>query len=131
MNKFPIYGIITALLIVFRCILNNNPQLVIVVAVINLIALLIVVFDVTSKIKTGFSSRIQQTGVPDDIVTREAKRIKKRIDCIVYIPLLVVYIVYPIFWVSNLGNDVITIIALCISLSDSYIVDTIVDSYKK
>lgn len=42
-NNLPVFGIITVILVVFRILLNSNPQLVFVVASINLVALLIVV----------------------------------------------------------------------------------------
>lgn len=50
-NNLPVFGIITVILVVFRILLNNNPQLVFVVASINLVALLIVVFVLPTEQK--------------------------------------------------------------------------------
>ena len=52
-NNLPVFGIITVILVVFRILLNNNPQLVFVVASINLVALLIVVFAITNRAKNN------------------------------------------------------------------------------
>lgn len=56
-NNLPVFGIITVILVVFRILLNNNPQLVFVVASINLVALLIVVFAITNRAKTTIAEK--------------------------------------------------------------------------
>ena len=73
-NNLPVFGIITVILVVFRILLNNNPQLVFVVASINLVALLIVVFAITNRAKTTIAEKITQSGVPKDIEIREKKK---------------------------------------------------------
>ena len=93
-NNLPVFGIITVILVVFRILLNSNPQLVFVVASINLVALLIVVFAITNRAKTTIAEKITQSGVPKDIEIREKKHFRRCIDCWTYIPLAIIYISY-------------------------------------
>lgn len=123
-NNIPLFGIIIAILIVFRVLLNNNPQLIFVVASINLIALLIVVFSITVQIKTKITYIIEQSGIPEDIATREKTQICRIVDGL-YIPLAIIYIVYLVSFCSELGNDIISILALGLSLTDSFIADAV------
>ena len=124
-NNLPVFGIITVILVVFRILLNNNPQLVFVVASINLVALLIVVFAITNRAKTTIAEKITQSGVPKDIEIREKKQFRRCIDCWTYIPLAIIYISYLFCFSSELGNDIISIVALGLSLSDSFIANAV------
>lgn len=124
-NNLPVFGIITVILVVFRILLNNNPQLVFVVASINLVALLIVVFAITNRTKTTIAEKITQYGVPKDIEIREKKLFRRCIDCWTYIPLAIIYISYLFCFSSELGNDIISIVALGLSLSDSFIANAV------
>lgn len=124
-NNLPVFGIITVILVVFRILLNNNPQLVFVVASINLVALLIVVFAITNRAKTTIAEKITQSGIPKDIEIREKKHFRRCIDCWTYIPLAIIYISYLFCFSSELGNDIISIVALGLSLSDSFIANAV------
>ena len=124
-NNLPVFGIITVILVVFRILLNNNPQLVFVVASINLVALLIVVFAITNRAKTTIAEKITQSGVPKDIEIREKKHFRRCIYCWTYIPLTIIYISYLFCFSSELGNDIISIVALGLSLSDSFIANAV------
>lgn len=124
-NNLPVFGIITVILIVFRVLLNNNSQLIFVVASINLVALLVVVFSITVQTKTKIAEKITQSGVPKDIRNREKKCLFRSVDCWTYIPLTIIYIAYLVCFCSELGNDIMAIIALGLSLSDSFIADAI------
>ncbi len=124
-NNISVFGVIIAILIVIRVLLNKNPQIVFVVALINLIALLIVVFSITVQIKTIITDKIMQSKVPEDIVKREKRQNYKKVDFCIYIPLLIIYIVYLIYFCSELGNDIISILALGLSLMDSFIADAV------
>lgn len=124
-NNIPVFGIITVILIVFRILLNNNSQLILVVASINLVALLVVVFSITVQTKDKITEKITQSGVPKDIRKREKKHLFRSVDCWTYIPLTIFYIDYLVYFCSELGNDIMAIIALGLSLSDSLIADAI------
>ena len=130
-NNLPVFGIITAILLVFRILLNNNQQLVLVISSINLAALLIVVFSITVQIKTKISNKIIQSGVPQDIIKREKKQVCRAVDCYTYIPLAIVYIIYLFFFSCELGNDIISIFALGLSLSDTFISDVVANLYRE
>jgi len=124
-NKLPVFGIVTVILIVFRILLNNNSQLIFVVALINLIALLVVIFSISGQAQAKITERIEQSGVPKDIKMREKRIFCQTVDCWAYIPLTIFYIIYLVCLCSELGNDIISIVALGLSLSDSFIADTV------
>lgn len=124
-NNLPVFGIVTVILVVFRVLLNNNSQLVFVVASINLVALLVVVFAITNQAKEKITEKITLSGVPKDIRIREKKRLCRCVDCWTYIPLTIIYIGYLFCFSSELGNDIISIVALGLSLSDSFIADAV------
>lgn len=129
-NNLPVFGIVTALLIVFRCLTEKSPYLIETIAIINLVALLIVIFSITIQIKKELTGKIKQLGVPQEITLREIGDVRKRIDIFTYVPLGVFSVIYVALFASTLVNDIISIIALCLSLSDAYIVKTVVNSYK-
>ena len=128
-NNWPVFGILTTTLLVFRILLNNNQQLVIIISVINLVALFIVVYSITTQIKANLSNKIIQSGIPDDIMDRDKKQAYRRVDCYTYFPLTIFYVIYLFFLSSELGNDIISIIALSLSLSSSFISDVITNLY--
>lgn len=124
-NNFPVIGVITVILVAFRILLNNNTQLVFVVASINLVALLVVVFAIINQAKEKITERVTGSGVPKDIRTREKKRLCRCVDHWTYIPLIIIYIGYLFYFSSELGNDIISIVTLGLSLSDSFIADAV------
>lgn len=129
-NNIPIYGIATIILIVFRCIFNDNEQLMYIIAFINLIALLLVIFSVTEKTKKQIVEKISLSGAPKEICDREVRSSQIVINLVVYIPVLVLYIVYFVWFTSELWNDILSILALGLSLSDEHIVKALTDIYK-
>lgn len=119
-----------ALLIIFRCLTEKSTHLVEFIAIINLIALLIVIYSILVQIKEGLVKRIEAFQIPNAIALREKNSISKRLDFIVYIPFGLLSILYVIFFPSALLNDIITIVALCLSVSDEYIVEAVTNNYK-
>ena len=130
-NNIPIFGIITVILIVFRILLDDNLQLPLVIALINLVALLMVVFSITNQIKIKLIEKTTDSGVPKDIIKREQKNIVLYTDCYPYIALLTFYVIYLFFLCSELGNDIISIAALGLSVSDTFIVKAIVSLHEE
>ena len=130
-NNLPVFGIITAILLAFRILIDNNQQLVLVISLINLAALLMVVLSITDKIKAKISNKIIQSGVPQDIIKREKKQVCRSVDCYTYIPLSIAYIIYLVYFSSELGNDIISIFALGLSLSDTFISDIAANLYRE
>ena len=124
-NNFPVFGIVTVVLVVFRILLNDNTQLVLVVSSINLVALLVVIFTITNQTKAKIVEKVAQSGVPENIRIRENKHLCRCVDCWTYVPLTIIYIGYLFYFSSELGNDIISIVALGLSLSDSFIADAV------
>lgn len=129
-NKLPILGILMALLIIFRCLTEKSTHLVEFIAIINLIALLIVIYSILVQIKEGLVKRIEAFQIPNAIALREKNSVSKRLDFIVYIPFGLFSILYVIFFPSALLNYIITIVALCLSVSDEYIVEAVTNNHK-
>lgn len=119
-----------ALLIIFRCLTEKSTHLVEFIAIINLIALLIVIYSILVQIKEGLVKRIEAFQIPNAIALREKNSVSKRLDFIVYIPFGLFSILYVIFFPSALLNDIITIVALCLSVSDEYIVEAVTNNHK-
>lgn len=122
MRNKPTFAIVMVLLIVARCLLNYNMQLTLIVGLINLFSLLTVVVSITEQFKMEFINKMKSYSMLEDIKMREQKKILRTAGCAVYIPLIVLFIIYLIFFVSDLGNDIISILALGLSLSDIYII---------
>lgn len=130
-NNVAVYGIIIALLLSFRILIDKNDQLLLFVAAINIVALLVVVSSITSNAKAIIKKKITLSGVPDAIVAREVKIGHRRIDYYTYIPLVIICLAYLFFIHSELGNDIISIVALGLSLTDSFISNGIVKTLYK
>lgn len=130
-NNIPIFGIITAILLVVRILLDSNSQLVIAVASINLVALLLVVYSITDQIRTQVTNKIEKSGVPRDIMERERQQVCRNVYCCAYIPLAIIYVIYLAYFSSQLGNDIISIVALGLSLSDTFVANTIANLYRE
>lgn len=126
-NNIPIFGFIMVILIIVRCSFNSIPQLVLVIAAINLVALLMVLFSITAQIKEQGSNKINRLGPVKHFANRDNKRFCHMLNCVTYIPYTVISIIYLLWFKCALGNDIISIIALCLSLSDQYIVTLIID----
>lgn len=130
-NKLQNIAIITAVLIVLRCMFEQNPQRDSVVSVINIIALLVVVYLITEQIKDGIISAIKSYHVPTEIETREIREITIKLSLAIYLPFAVISLLYLGFFSSGLGNDIISIIALGLSLCDEHIVSIVVSLQRK
>lgn len=130
MRNKPTFAIVMVLLIVARCLLNYNMQLTLIVGLINLFSLLTVVVSITEQFKMEFINKMKSYSMLEDIKMREQKKILRTAGCAVYIPLIVLFIIYLIFFVSDLGNDIISILALGLSLSDIYIIKSIINLIK-
>lgn len=130
-NKFQTIAIITLILIVLRCMVETNPQCVLIVSVINIVALLVVVYLISEQIKTGIVESIRALHVPEQIEKREIRELKNRMGVIIYVPFALASFGYLRFLSSGLGNDIISIIALGLSLCDNHIVSIAVSLYRK
>ena len=130
-NKFQTIAIITLILIVLRCMVEANPQCTLIVSGINVAALLFVVYLITEQIQAGTIDKIKEFHIPEQIEKREITGIKRKIGLCVYLPFAVLSVGYLVFLSSGLGNDIISIIALGLSLCDNHLVSSVVSLYRK
>ena len=114
-NKLPILGVIMLFMIACRAWLNDSPYEIPAVASINLISLLIVFLAIMGGMRDMVTKNIEQTGVPEDIIQRETNKAYKYVRCL-YVPLFVFAFIYYRCWICELGNDIISIVAIFISL---------------
>ena len=63
--------------------------------------------------------------VPFEIRSREKNNAIRKLERIVYVPLFVFVMIYLVCWKSGLGNDIISIASLGLSLTDVTIVDVV------
>ncbi len=113
-----------------RTIFDTNPKLIYIVAGINIVAIVFVIYTIIEKTVCNVIKRIQESGIPEQIMSREIAGAQYRIwfwSIVVSVVLIVLYLLY---WCSNLGNDIISILALGISVLDDEIVQIIADNYK-
>lgn len=130
-SKIQNIAILTIVLIVLRCMVETNEQCTLIVSVINVIALLVVVYLITEQIESGIISKIKEFNVPKQIEKREIRVIKRKIVLIIYVPFLLASVAFLVFLSSGLGNDIVGIISLGMSLCDDHIVAIATSLYRK
>ena len=130
-NKLQTIGIITVILIALRCLVEANPQCVIIVSAINIAALLVVVYVICEQIRAGVSDNIKAHNIPKQIEKREIRSFTIKMSLLVYIPFALATVVYLVFLSSGLGNDIIAIVALGLSLCDNHIASLVTSLYRK
>lgn len=124
-DEAPIIWILTVSLIIVRIMMNKIAEVDLVVAIINIVALLGVVLIVVRKIVSKVQTAIEDSGVPIEIRNREKNAAIRKLEWIVYAPLLLFVMIYLVFWKSGLGNDIISIVSLGLSLTDVTVVDVV------
>lgn len=124
-DEAPIIWILTVGLIIVRIMMNKIAEVDLVVAIINIVALLGVVLIVVQKIVSKVQTAIEDSGVPIEIRNREKNAAIRKLEWIVYAPLLLFVMIYLVFWKSGLGNDIISIVSLGLSLTDVTVVDVV------
>ena len=129
-NNFLLFSVFSVFLLIIRVLLNNSPDLVFIVSLINLIALLLVIVSIRSQIQRKLFDIVDRSGVPHEIVEREKRNIQKSVNCLIFIPFFIVAFLYLCFLSSELGNDIVAIIALGLSLCDNDLVDIVIKLYK-
>ena len=107
-----------AFLVAVRIIFADHDNLDTIVAMINLVALYIVVFDIAERIKDTIIMKIADTCVSQSIANREIRKFSKLFYIAVIIINLLFIVLYFIFLCSSTANDVLAIIALGLSVLD-------------
>ncbi len=129
-KKIWVLVIVIGIIIMLRTIFDSNKNLIYIVAGINIVAIVFVIYTIIEKIVYNVIKRIQESGIPEQIMSREIAGAQYRIwfwSVVISAGLIVLYLTY---WCSNLGNDIISILALGISVLDDEIVQMIADNYK-
>lgn len=116
------------LVLVFACLIfvrakfTKSEDIETILAVINIVSLYIVILDIAERIKKRILTNIEKTCDSKTIIRRE----KKKFTRIFYIAIILVNapIIYIYFrcWTCNLGFDIISIVALALSLLDDEMV---------
>ena len=127
-NKLLILGAIMLLMIACRYWLYNSPHEIPAVAGINLLSLLIVFLSLKEHMKDVFRKKIEATCVPKEIIQRETNAACKRIH-LLYLPLAGFAVLYYLLWICELGNDIIAIVALFLSLVEVDLAVVAIDFY--
>lgn len=131
MNKnISVLSIAIVIIIFLRCILNDNDNIIYIVAGINVVAIIFVVYTIIEKILNNIIDKIKKSKVPEQILNREIASTQVKIWGWSIVIGVIVILVYFWKWCSGLGNDIISILALGISVLDDEIVKKITDNYK-
>ena len=120
----------TIFLIIVRCILNANSNLLLVVALLNLLALSVVILSIVDQAKKEIIKKAKESRAPKELVAREKKITIRKMYILTSLIFLVCSSLYLFFGLSELGNDIIAIISLGISLVDLSISNLIVKHIK-
>lgn len=117
-------------LIAFRCLVDKFDNLVVVVAMINIIALFVVIFDSAEELKIQIQRKIISGCASKQIALREKKKFTVLFYSILSSLCVVFVILYFTSWCSYLGNDIISIVALAISILSQDIIALVTNLYR-
>jgi len=129
-RNLSVLSVVIAIIIFIRCVFDSIDELVYIVAGINIVAIVFVIYTIIEKIVENITRKIKESSVPKQIVKREITSTRLKvwgISCLINISLVLLYFLY---WCSSLGNDIISILALGISVLDDEIVKKVTEAYK-
>lgn len=131
MNKnISVLSVVIAIIIGLRCMLDGNNKLVFIVAGINIVAMAFVLYTIIEKIVGNITDKIKKSNVPEQIIIREIKCTRFKIWGVSIGVSVVAIVLYLLCCCSGLGNDIISILALGISILDDVIVMKVSENYK-
>ncbi len=122
--------IVIGLLISIRSIFNKSSNMTYIVASVNIIAFSFVVYTIIEKIVFKIIGKIRESNVPIKIINREIRKIRTKVWGLGGIVVVGLIVIYLICYCSNLGNDIISILALGFSVLDDDIIDLISENYR-
>lgn len=97
---------------------------------INIVAIVFVLYTIIEKILDDIIDRIKKSEVPLQIIKREIKNTQLKIWGWTIAFSAVVIVWYFLYACSGLGNDIISILALGISVLDDEIIKKITEIYR-
>jgi hypothetical protein len=131
MNKnISVLSVVIVIIILLRCIFDSNDNVIYIVAGINIVAIIFVVYTIIENILNNIIEKIKKSKVPKQIIKREITSTRFKIWGWSIGISAVAITVYLWQWCSGLGNDIISILALGISILDDEIVRKVTDNYK-
>jgi len=121
---------IFGLLIFLRFVFEDNSDLVVLVTIFNIVAALIVLLDISAGIRDAIIEKIKDSCAARTISAREQRKFKKIFDCSLGVGVILFIGLTLIFCRSNLGNDVLSMASLGLSLLIDEIVQLCKNLYK-
>lgn len=121
-KKIIVIGVSIGIVIVLRSLFDKSTYLTYIVAGINIVAGVFVICTILEKIQDCIEKRINESSIPEQILKRELGLIRRRIWGMSSVIGVILIILYLIFACSELGNDIISIVTLGISVLDDEIV---------
>ena len=125
-----VMSIVIGLIILIRCIFDSNENNVYIVAVINIVAIAFVICTIIEKTLKKIICKIEESAVPQQIIKREIYDIKHKVWKWTILTSIFFILIYLRKFCTSIGNDVISILALGISILDDEIVEEITQNYK-
>lgn len=122
--------IVFCMLIFLRFISEKSENLTIIVSILNIIALLTVFVSIVEQIRISITNKIKNFTVPKEIINREVRNFTTKINIFAYIPFCFLVVIYFCFFSSTLGNDILSIVSLGLSLTNSNIAESIIKKVK-
>lgn len=122
--------IVFGLLVFFRIISKHSENLTVIVSLINIFALLTVFVSIVEHVRINVINKIKSFDVPKKIINREVKHFTAMINICAYVPFCMLIVIYLWFFSSTLGNDILSIISLGLSLTSSNIAESIIKKVK-
>ena len=129
-KEISILVITIAIIILLRCIFDSNENIIYIVVGINIVAIVFVLYTIIEKILDDIIDRIKKSEVPLQIIKREIKNTQLKIWGWTIAFSAVVIVWYFLYACSGLGNDIISILALGISVLDDEIIKKITEIYR-
>lgn len=120
--------VVVGLLVFIRVVFDKNNYLTYIVAVINIAAYSFVFSSIVVDSMKGIEERIKKTGVPVQVIDRTCREVRVKIGFI-FVVLLLMPIIITLFKCSSLKNDLLSILALGLSILDDEISEWIIMNY--
>ena len=130
MKKAVIIFLISSLFIFLRVTLRTHQQIDHIVAGINVIALTYIVIDYIINAYKTYIRKLEHTQYPSQTII-ERKRNTTIIAVLLSLGCLLTGILYFTLWANSLWNDILSIIALCLSLLSHDIISGLASCYIK
>ena len=93
-RNLSVLSVVIAIIIFIRCVFDSIDELVYIVAGINIVAIVFVIYTIIEKIVENITRKIKESSVPKQIVKREITSTRLKvwgISCLINISLVLLY----------------------------------------